>query len=165
MKATKNSNNKSSTSSSHSSSASINASINVSSKQTEVAEPAVAVTSSSEPFLRIAACSYEGSLFGWHVTEDIANNSSSSGNNAASLDLEMKFGFNVCQSSLRSVTVSGTGRYLACAGMDERIRLFDVEENRAMGEMSNHSGVINCLQFFGDTYLFSGSEVRIPVFY
>lgn len=109
--------------------------------------------SESEPFLRVAACSYEGSLFGWEVREDME--SSQSG-----LLMEMKYGFNCCQASLRALAVSESGKYLACAGMDERIRIFDVAENRSILEMSNHSGAINCLHFVGDAYLFSGSEVR-----
>jgi protein MAK11 len=105
----------------------------------------------AEPFLRVAACSYEGSLFGWSITENEQNPQSG-------LLMDMTFGFNCCQSSLRAIAVSQSGKYLACAGMDERIRIFNVVEGRSVGEMSNHSGVINCLHFVGDTYLFSGSE-------
>ncbi len=103
-----------------------------------------------EPFLRISACSYEGSLFGWNVSEDTTDEG---------LDIAMSYGFNCCQSSLRCVTVSKSGKLLACGGMDERIRLYNVVEGRSVGEMSNQSGALTCLQFFGDSYLLAGSEV------
>lgn len=102
------------------------------------------------PFLSIAACSYEGSLFGWDVIEDSEN---------CSLGTEMKYGFSCCQQSLKAVAVSNTGKYLACGGMDERIRIFDAKEHRSLGEVSNQGGAITCLAFFGDSFLISGSEV------
>jgi WD40 repeat protein len=103
-----------------------------------------------QPFLRIAACSYEGSIFGWDVVEDLKH---------TSLQAKMSFGFNCCQSSLRCLAISQTGKYLACGGVDERIRLFDMENNKSLGEISNQSGSLTSLHFYGESYLISGAEV------
>ena len=110
------------------------------------------MTSEEEPFLRIAACSYEGSLFGWNVSED---------SKEEGLEATMAYGFNCCQGSLLCVTTSRSGKLLACGGMDERIRLYSVLEGRSLGEMSNQSGALTCLQFFGDSYILAGSEVNV----
>ena len=100
---------------------------------------------------RIAAVSYEGSLFGWNVVSDTET---------SKLQLSMIFGFNCCQSTLKSVAISSSGRYLVCGGTDERIRIYDATQNRSVGELSNpENGGISCLCFYGDSYLFSGSEV------
>jgi protein MAK11 len=114
-----------------------------------MAEQHSTVSSDVLPLLRIAVTSYEGSLFGWNVFENASN---------SGLESKMVFGFNCCQSSLRALAVSPSGRYIACGGMDERIRLYDMTTNRSIGEISNQSGAINCLRFFGDSYLLNGSE-------
>ena len=75
------------------------------------------------------------------------------------LDAKMCFGFNCSPGSLKSVAVSTNGKYLACGGMEERIKVFNIAENKSMGELSMHTGAITCLQFFEDSYLLSGSEV------
>lgn len=102
--------------------------------------------------LRISACSYEGSLFGW----DLVPSTDSTG---APFSAQLHFGFNVTvNSSLRAVAVSKSGKYLATGGMNERISLFNVLENRAIGEISGHTGGITALQFFEDSMLLSASE-------
>ena len=75
------------------------------------------------------------------------------------LVLPMSFGFNCSQGSLKTLAVSSGGKYLCCGGTDERIRIFNVAENRSMGELGLHEGAITTLEFFGDSYLISGSEV------
>lgn len=101
------------------------------------------------PFLRIAACSYEGSLFGWQCIQDTDQR----------LNIKMNFGFNCCQNSLRAIAVSSSGKYLVCGGMDERVRIFDAVENRSMGEVPSQGAAVTCLRFFEDSYLFCGTEV------
>ena len=52
-------------------------------------------------FLRIAAVSYEGSVFGWDVNT-----------NETALDCTLRFGFHATQGSLKAVAVSATGKYM-----------------------------------------------------
>ena len=57
--------------------------------------------------------------------------------------------------------VSKSGRYLVCGGMDERIRLFDLNINKAIGELTNHTGAITALEFYGDSYLLSARSAHL----
>lgn len=100
-------------------------------------------------FLKVTSVSYEGSIFGWDVVPS-----------AADLDLEtnMTFGFHCSKGSLKVIAVSGSGKYMCCGGMDERIHIFNMEEKKAIGEIAGHSGAITSLTFIGDTHLLSGSE-------
>ncbi|KAJ1428561.1 WD40-repeat-containing domain protein [Ochromonadaceae sp. CCMP2298] len=102
-----------------------------------------------QPLLRIAACSYEGSLFGWSVDE-----------NAEQLELtsNLTFGFNVSKASLKAIARSESGKYLVVGGMDERIHIYDMYTNKAVGELSQHTGAVTSLSFYKDSYLISGSE-------
>ena len=54
-----------------------------------------------------------------------------------------------------------SGRYLTCGGQDEKIKIYNMVDKRAMGDVSSfaHSGAITCLEFFQDSYLISGSDV------
>jgi len=109
----------------------------------------MAIPSSAEKdrFLRVAAVSYEGSVFGWDVNTS-----------EATLDCNLGFGFHATQGSLKAIAVSASGKYLVCGGMDERIRIFNVAENRNLGELTGHSGCVTCLEFVGDQFVVSGSE-------
>ena len=100
-------------------------------------------------FLKVASVSYEGSLFGWEVHPDAKE---------AGLEATMSFGFHCSAGSLKAIAVSESGRWMVCGGMDERIHIFNVQENRAIGELSSHSGAVSSLAFVGDTHLLSGSE-------
>ena len=80
--------------------------------------------------LQIAACSYEGSLFGW----DLLKRRNGEG------QLNMKFGFHCCAGSLKAVSTSKSGKFLVCGGMDERIHIFDLKLNKSLGELSHHKG-------------------------
>jgi protein MAK11 len=102
--------------------------------------------------LHIAAVSYEGSLFGWDVDH------SSTDTAIEKHSLSLRFGFHCSIGSLRAVAVSKSGKFLVCAGMDERIRIFDLNTNKSLGELSQHTGAITSLEFFGDSYLLSGSD-------
>ena len=100
---------------------------------------------------------YVRSIFGWDVKVDESKEG---------LVLPMSFGFNCSQGSLKTLAVSSGGKFLCCGGTDERIRIFNVAENRSMGELGLHEGAITCLEFFEDSYMISGSEVRvIDLFY
>eukprot|EP00606_Chrysophyceae_sp_TOSAG23-5_P000904 GSChrysophyteH2.ASY1.ANO1.329.1 assembled CDS len=103
-------------------------------------------------FLRIAAVSYEGSVFGWDVKPSTANE------DPEGLQCSLRFGFNATKNSLKAIAVSDSGRYMVCGGMDEHIRVFNVAENRSLGELSGHTGAVTCLQFVGDKFIVSGSE-------
>jgi WD40 repeat protein len=103
-----------------------------------------------DQFLRVNAVSYEGSIFGWDVT---APKSVDSG-----LDSTLKFGFHAAQGSLKALAVSYSGKYMVCGGMDEHIRVFNMYENRTLGELNGHTGCITCLEFVGDKFIVSGSE-------
>lgn len=100
----------------------------------------------------IAAASYEGSLFSWKG--DCAK-----GEETTSCELGMTSGFHCCAGSIRSLSTSGCGKYLACGGTDERIHIFNMFENSTLGELSAHTGAVTCLDFFEDSYLLSGSDV------
>lgn len=103
---------------------------------------------------RVAACSYEGSLFGWVCERDV-------GESTADQDMfstTMNWGFNCCVGNLKAISVSKSCKYVVCAGADERIRIYDTVLNKAVGELSNHTGTITCLQFVNDTHLISGGE-------
>ncbi len=102
------------------------------------------------PLLHINAVSYEGSLFGINV--DV---------NAASDEIirtEMAFGFHETPGSLKALAISSQGRYMICAGMDEYIRIFDLQKKRSMGEMSGHTGCVTALSFIGEKFVISASE-------
>ena len=103
----------------------------------------------------VAAASYEGSLFSWKgsYTKDE--------DEETCCELEMTSGFHCCQGSIRSIAVSSSGKYMACGGTDERIRIFNMVENSTLGELSTHTGAVTCLQFFEDSYLLSGSDVSV----
>lgn len=101
---------------------------------------------------QIAACSYEGSLFGWNVNENV--------DDGTHLEAAMSFGFNVCHNSLRVITASKSGKYLACGGTDERIYIYNLIEKTSVCELENHTGAITTLRFYEDSFLFSGSEVN-----
>eukprot|EP01039_Chlorochromonas_danica_P005961 gene5961-6564_t len=106
----------------------------------------------SDHELRIASCSYEGSLFGWDLIP-------SNDDESPPFNLHFHFGFNVTtNSSLRAIAISKSGHYLATAGMNERISLFDMNENKALGEVSGHTGKITTLSFYEDSILMSASE-------
>lgn len=105
-------------------------------------------------FLNIAACSYEGSLFGWKVKED---------QDDLGFQTKLTYGFHVNTGSLKALAISHSGKYLVTGGMDERIRIYDMINNRSIGELSNHQGGITCLKFYKDAYLFSGSEVNLYI--
>lgn len=114
--------------------------------------------------LHIAAVSYEGSLFGWDAVKSIASDEKelSISSNSSLTDQEgslvLKFGFHCSVGSLRAVAVSKSGKYLVCGGMNERIQIFDLSLNKSLGELSQHTGAITALEFYGDSYLLSGGE-------
>ena len=58
---------------------------------------------------------------------------------------------------------SGGGKYLVCGGQDERIKVYNLLDMKIMGDIGSfaHSGAITCLEFFGDSYLITGSEANI----
>lgn len=130
-------------------------------------------SASTAALFKVVACSYEGSLFGWNVleensigdekstskTNDSEPNDDTDDINTPGLTSSLSFGFNCCQASLRAVAVSRNGKFLACGGADERIKLFNLIEGRAAGELSNHSGSITSIRFFNDAFMFVGSEV------
>ena len=54
----------------------------------------------------------------------------------------------------------GGGKYLVCGGQDERIKVYNLVDMKIMGNIGSfaHSGAITCLEFFGDSFLITGSE-------
>lgn len=102
------------------------------------------------PYLRIAACSYEGSIFGWKVEENVEQ---------MEMSATLTFGFNASIGALKCIACSQSGKNLVVGGMDERIRIYDMHSNKALGELSQHTGAVTSLKFFGDSYLISASEV------
>ena len=116
--------------------------------------------------LHIAAVSYEGSLFGWDALKtaqsDEKDTQGPSATNNSLTDqegsLELRFGFHCCVGSLRAVAVSKSGKYLVCGGMNERIQIFDLSINKSLGELSQHTGAITSLEFYGDSFLLSSGE-------
>lgn len=89
--------------------------------------------------LHIAACSYEGSLFGWDAYQNKTTTSELRDQEGL---LSLKFGFHCSAGSLRAIAVSRSGKFLVCGGMDERIRIFDLKLNKSLGELSQHTGYV-----------------------
>lgn len=126
--------------------------------------------------LNLATVSYEGSVFTWTTNCDY---SSSSQLTCPSNELTMTTGFHCCAGSLKAIAISKSGKYLACGGNDEKIRIFNVIENKTLGELSTHTGwvfyrtkkwqffsslgAITALEFFEDSYLISGSDVSLVI--
>lgn len=120
------------------------------------------------PFLSVAAISYEGSIFGWKVNElapppgdradSIDDDDEDDDKESIGLEMKMSFGFHTSVGSLKAIAVSKSGIYLVCGGMDERIRIYNVMENKSLGDLTAHKGAVTCLEFFEDSYLFSGSD-------
>jgi WD40 repeat protein len=131
--------------------------------------------------LNIATVSYEGSVFTWNTQLQAPNSPSAAPQDeegridCPSQELTMTSGFHCCAGSLKSLAISKSGKYLACGGNDERIRIFNMFENKTLGELSTHTGdtsfkssppiaintnigAITALEFFEDSYLISGSE-------
>jgi protein MAK11 len=52
------------------------------------------------------------------------------------------------------------GKYLASASTDDTIGIFDLSKNVELGTISEHSGAVNCLEFYKNTHLLSGSSDR-----
>jgi protein MAK11 len=104
--------------------------------------------SDSASYLRISACSYEGTLFGWKFMFD---------ESLTSLENVLDFGFNIIKAPLKTLAVSPNKKYLAVGGVDERVRIFNVKQNKSVCELINHSGDITCLAFAGNEYLLSSS--------
>lgn len=100
-------------------------------------------------FLRVFGCSYEGSLFGWRVVENKKN---------TGFDSSLDYGFHCAPGSLKTIAVSDMCKYLACGGMDDKIRVFNAIENKSLGELSLHGGAITSLKFVGNNFLLSASE-------
>lgn len=136
--------------------------------------------------LSASACSYEGSLFGWELQVD-EKHKKDEANFEYGVKFSLHFGFstninsNITGTCLKAVKVSGKsslcrelyrfyhfiyneggGRYLVCAGQDEKLKIYNLIDLKAVGDIStfSHSGGITCLDFYRDAYLISGSEVR-----
>ena len=106
---------------------------------------------------RIAACSYEGSLFGWLCSPEEQNDEVDNDNTIA-YSSSMNWGFKCCVGSIKAIAISPSCKYVVCGGTDERIRVYNTILNKSIGELSSHSGTVTCLQFVNDKYLISGSE-------
>jgi hypothetical protein len=101
--------------------------------------------------LRIAACSYEGSLFGWNV--DISEQEA-----GKDCPILLDYGFHASYGTLKTVAISKSGAFLAAAGANERICIYNLYENTELGELAGHSGSITNLAFYEDDILISASE-------
>ena len=120
--------------------------------------------------IRVAAGSYEGSLFGWKITpnsiesNDTSVSSKKSGaskkivKGAEETSVELQFGLHISFGSFKTLAVSKSGKYLAVGGMTERIFLYNMNENKEIGEIFGHTGAITSLAFFEDSFIISGSE-------
>jgi WD40 repeat protein len=106
--------------------------------------------------IRIAACSYEGSLFGWKMgsPKDLEDQSKETD----SQQIELQFGLHIAHGSFKSIAISKSGKYLAVGGMTERIYLYSMNDNKEIGEIFGHNGAITSLSFFEDAFIISGSE-------
>jgi len=52
---------------------------------------------------------------------------------------------------------------MVSGGVDEIIRIYDVEKRVEIGELQEHSGTITALEFFGCTHLLSGGEDNLII--
>ena len=123
-------------------------------------------------FMAVAG-SYEGGLYGWCSKEDslslssssssaasssAASSSSSSSASAVTGELELIFGFGAHIGAIKAVAIDGDGKILATGGVDEYIKLFDVQTRRERGELAQHTGSVLALQFFRSSHLLSASQ-------
>jgi protein MAK11 len=117
--------------------------------------------------IRVAACSYEGSLFGWKIgqnessVEDTPENlmkSDSKLRKSSDSNVELQFGLHISHGAFKTLAISESGKYLAVGGSTERIFLYNMNDNKEIGEIFGHTSTITSLYFYQDTFLISSSE-------
>ena len=108
--------------------------------------------------LNIVSASYEGSLFGFE-SKISTENQMDGDSNTEDIITDMIFGFHCSQGSLKALGISNSGQYLACGGVDEVVRIFNMNTRKSTTELSTiHKGTITCLEFYKDAFLLSASE-------
>jgi protein MAK11 len=70
--------------------------------------------------------------------------------------LQTEYAFSATQGSINAI--AGNNYLLALGGFSEIIKLYDLRTKKERGELMEHSGSITYLEFYGTTYLISGSE-------
>lgn len=105
--------------------------------------------------IHIAACSYEGSLFGWTVSDiksveddfleakevtEVTEEGEDAPHSKANLD----FAFHASSGSLKAIAVSKSGKYLAVGGMNERIHVFSLGSYTSSGSKPGTNMIVQC---------------------
>ena len=86
---------------------------------------------------------YDGSLIGFDVDDE---------------GLQQSFGFSAHLGCVKAVAMPQGGKILVSGGVDETIRIFDLQRGCAMGTLYEHKGSITCLKFVNQKYLLSGGS-------
>ena len=133
--------------------------------------------------IRITLGTYDGWIYGWEPTAeksvaaaatkdvdpskqslaDMLNNASNKSVNGVRLDdggMSLVYAYEAHVGIVRCAALmkSKNGNILATGGMDEIIRVYNLNKKREVGELVQHTGGITSLQFVGSKYLLSASE-------
>ncbi len=110
----------------------------LSSRFTAQTQTALERQSSRFSMLRIVCGTYEGFLYGIHVSED-----------SKEAICTQQFGYRTHDGCVKSVSLSPNGKYILTGGMDDRIRIFDAEKKMEKGVIEQHTGDVTKLKFVG----------------
>ncbi|KAJ3207949.1 hypothetical protein HDU82_003111 [Entophlyctis luteolus] len=99
--------------------------------------------------LRIVLGSYERLLYGLDVTKN---------NETGSFSVNQTFTYPAHISSIKTVAISPSGKFLATGASDEHVKVYSLHRNKEIGTLFHHTGSITDLEFHETGYLFSASE-------
>lgn len=103
--------------------------------------------------MKVVAGSYHGGLYGWEGR-------ALEGDSGA-LDTRLAFKYGAHIGCVKAVAICAAGKragkLLVSGGTDERVRLYDLEDQVELGDLQQHTGAVTCLAFVGSSHLLSGS--------
>ncbi|GAB5366451.1 hypothetical protein AAMO2058_001145000 [Amorphochlora amoebiformis] len=100
---------------------------------------------------RLAIGTYEQLVYGAEAKL------ASSSDEKIRISVESLFRNEAHMGAVTCISSSGSGKYIASGSSDETIRIFDIARLKDYGTLYGHEGSINCLEFYQDSHLISGS--------
>ncbi|KAJ3392857.1 hypothetical protein HDU84_003341 [Entophlyctis sp. JEL0112] len=94
-----------------------------------------------------------GSLERLHYGLDVTKN-----NETGSISVNQTFTYPAHISSIKTVAISPSGKFLATGASDEHVKVYSLHRNKEIGTLFHHTGSITDLEFHETGYLFSASE-------